>query len=245
MSWKTYMIIFLLYSLFWIHDNLSWEAIRRLNSVKREAATAFEDKKYDKAADLYFQLTYIPLLPKPENRFNLALSYLNSGENVLAAHHFHLLDNIDNEKLASKANVQLARLDIAKNDTAAALQHLIKALKYNVNNQTARHNLEILKLNFSGNSTEKLTQLPKTPSAPHSTPPPKNDGEQRQTNANVPPEISNKREQLLKQLKSLQMSEDQAQSILDAMKTNELQYIYQLRKKQFANPELKSNLNEW
>ena len=54
-----------------------------------------------------------------------------------------------------------------------------------------------------------------------------------------------KKEELLKSLKAMNMSEEQARAILDAMKSNESQYIYQLRRKQYnTKPGQKSEI-EW
>lgn len=54
-----------------------------------------------------------------------------------------------------------------------------------------------------------------------------------------------KKEELLKSLKAMNMSEEQARAILDAMKSNESQYIYQLRRKQYnKKPGQKSEI-EW
>jgi hypothetical protein len=54
-----------------------------------------------------------------------------------------------------------------------------------------------------------------------------------------------KKEELLKSLKAMNMSEDQARAILDAMKSNESQYIYQLRRKQFSNKTAQQGEIEW
>ena len=54
-----------------------------------------------------------------------------------------------------------------------------------------------------------------------------------------------KKEELLKSLKAMNMSEEQARAILDAMKSNESQYIYQVRRKQYnQKPGQKSEI-EW
>jgi hypothetical protein len=126
-------------------------------------------------------------------------------------------------------------------DTAAALASLKEALKIEPENDLARRNFIILKNKYSGlevmpaqQAVKKQTeQLVNTQTPPVNKP------------ANTEVEENAKRDQLLQSLKEMNMSEDQARAILDAMKSNESQYIYQLRRKQYASKSEQKEQIEW
>ena len=233
------MTTFLLYFMLWIWDNRSFEAITERNRAKTQAEIAYAEQNYAEAADLYRRITYGSIFSEAAARLNLAHAYYQAGKPAEARRHYRLLTRVQDQYVASEAQSQLALLALmsADKDTLEALELLKAALRQNPDNDRARFNYELLKEHFSG-------RIP--PTERSENPPPK---EQNQTE--VPPdegqspEQVEQREQLLKQLKQLNMSEDQARAILDAMKTNEMQYIYQLRRRQYRNQASRSDRTEW
>ncbi|GAB3164821.1 hypothetical protein [Telluribacter humicola] len=236
------MTAFLLYLLLWIWDNRSYEAISRFNRIKTQAEQAYQDKQYGQAANHYYRITYGSFFSEPAARLNLAHSYYQAGRLQEALHHYQLLDHVQDRQVASKANVQIALIAATRKDTAQALDRLVTALRQDQENLSARYNYEILKKIYSGSTPPPKSQQETTPPPREETkeapaPPPQQEGQS--------PELAEQREQLLQQLRRLRMSEEQARSILDAMKTNEMQYIYQLRRRQYRKESDKSEDVEW
>ena len=236
------MTAFLLYLLLWIWDNRSYDAISQSNRTMAQAEQAYQDQQYDLAADLYYSITYGSIFTEPAARLNLAHAYYQAGRLDEAQRHYQLLDHIRDRQVASRANVQMAMIAVNRQDTAQALDRLVTALRQDQENLTARYNYEILKKTYSGSTPPRKPQ-PEQPPSPRE--------ETKDAQASPPPqegrspELAEQREQLLQQLRQLRMSEEQARSILDAMKTNEMQYIYQLRRRQYRNQSDKSEEVEW
>lgn len=233
------MTSFLLYLLLWIWDNRSFDAISRSNYAKSQAEIAYIEKDYRKAADLYRQITYGSVFIEPASRLYLAHSYFNLDSLDSAFAHYGLLTNVQDHSIASKANTQLAVISTTRKDTVAALQYLQLALRQNPQNGKARYDFELLKKRFSGKTPPpKPKETPKTEQAPAPS---------TQTNflEEQAPELARQRDELLERLKRLNMSEDQARAILDAMKSNEAQYIYQLRRRQYYKESKRNATIEW
>ncbi|MCF0071084.1 hypothetical protein LZD49_11435 [Dyadobacter sp. CY261] len=239
------MTSLILYVLLWLWDNRTFDSITKANQRKLDAEQAFKSKEYSKSADLYYQITYGSLFSDPAARLNLAHSLYKTGDYKQALKHYRLLSDIDNSGIASVANAQIALILVNKKDTASALTNLRTALRLEPGNALARNNYIILKKSFSGvDQPSDLTtrkrrseQQSNTQSQPQTPPePPK---ESREVTEDF------KKEELLKSLRAMNMTEEQARAILDAMKSNESQYIYQLRRKQYnQKPGQKSEI-EW
>lgn len=231
------MTSFLLYLLLWIWDNRSFDAITNSNRAKSNAESAYLGKDYRRAADLYHKITYGSLFTHPASRLYLAHSYFQLDSLAQAQYQYKLLMNIDNKSIASRANAQLALLAVRSQDTTLALNYLKTALRQEPLNRKARYNYELLKKTFSG-------RQPPPPPEQKASPPPKQEPIPLSPQQ-ASPELAEQREELLQRLRRLNMSEDQARSILDAMKSNETQYIYQLRRRQYHNQAEKSPIIEW
>jgi len=239
------MTSLILYVLLWLWDNRTFDSITKANQRKLDAERAFQKKEFTKSAELYRQITYGSLFSDPAARLNLAHSLYKTGDYKQALKHYRLLGDIENNSIASVANAQIALILVNKKDTASALTHLRTALRLEPGNALARVNYIILKKSFSGveqpsdlttkkrrsNQQQTAQNQPQTPPEPPQ--------ESREATEDL------KKEELLKSLKAMNMSEEQARAILDAMKSNESQYIYQLRRKQYnTKPGQKSEI-EW
>ena len=238
------MTALILYVMLWLWDNRTFDLITKTNERKREAEQAFNEKQYKKSAELYQQITYGSIFSDPAARLNLAHSLYNTGSYKQALKHYNLLSDIGNRSIASVANSQIGLIRVSEKDTAGALASLKNALRLEPGNQVARVNYIILKKHFSGMEAPSDIRTKKNRSTP---PPPQ---KQQESQPNVPQdgrEVMNdaRREELLKSLSQMNMSEDQARAILDAMKSNESQYIYQLRRKQYNTKKASNGEIEW
>ena len=238
------MTSLILYALLWLWDHRTFDSITKANERKIIAEKAYSEKKYKEAAILYDQIAYGSVFSEPAARLNLAHAYFNNNEINKALKQYRLLTHIDDHTVASIANSQIALIEVSRKDTANALNNLKIALTLAPGNELARSNYIILKNAFSGEELPPDFNLPKK----------KPKSQTSSESAPAPPETQNqeneviesaRKEQLLNSLKAMNMSEEQARTILDAMKSNESQYIYQLRRKQYAK---KSDVNkqiEW
>ncbi|MCF0055902.1 tetratricopeptide repeat protein [Dyadobacter sp. CY356] len=235
----------LLYLLLLLWDNRTFDAITKTNERKIGAEMAYKKKQFVNASKLYHQITYGSVFSDPAARLNMAHSYYQAGQLKAALYQYKLLDHVKDKTIASVANCQVALILVSKKDTAAALEKLKASLRLEPRNTVARSNYIILKSHFSGierpSESSQDNRMAKNEASENkptpSKPEPKPEGFEQEEAA--------KREQLLKSLKSMNMSEEQARLILDAMKSNESQYIYQLRRKQYAKKSEKNETIEW
>lgn len=231
------MTTFLLYLMLWVWDNRSFDTISRANYAKSEAEKAYIEKDYPLAVKLYKEITYGSIFIEPAARLYLAHSYYNLDSLDSAFYHYGLLNSVNDQNIASKANTQLAVILASRKDTMMALQHLQTALRQNPQNNKARYDYELLKKQYSG---KLLPPKPQAVTKKENAPPAPTNQPDQQT-----PELAEQRDEFLDRLKRLNMSEEQARSILDAMKSNEAQYIYQLRRRQYYKQSQSNATIEW
>lgn len=235
----------LLYLLLLLWDNRTFDAITKTNERKIGAEMAFKKKQFVNASKLYHQITYGSVFSDPAARLNMAHSYYQAGQLKDALYQYKLLDHVKDKTIASVANCQVALILVSKKDTATALEKLKTSLRLEPRNTVARANYIILKSHFSGveqpSKSSPDSRMAKNEASQNKPTPsksqPKPEGLEQEEAA--------KREQLLRSLKSMNMSEEQARLILDAMKSNESQYIYQLRRKQYAKKSERNETIEW
>lgn len=218
-----------LWGLLWIWDLILQPPASKLSEVRLAAEESFKNNDYLKAAEYYKILAEASLFSDPATRLNMANAYLLAGETDEAYKHFQLVSRVTDPQLAARAIARMGLIALEKKDTLTALNKLRKAILIDQNNLYAVADYEILRFRYSGKIDEEV-QVPDQES-PHvdTLPEP---GQLKgdlvaQNNAVV--ELSDEREQLLQNLDRINMSEEQAKSVLDAMKVNERQYIYQLR----------------
>lgn len=239
------MTVFILYVLLWLWDNRTFDSITKANQRKLDAEQAYNNARYSESAKLYHQITYSSLFSEPAARLNLAHSYFKLGNYKQALKHYNLLQVVGSNTIASIANSQIALIKVIQKDTASALTSLKTALLLEPGNNLARSNYIILKKQFSGIqqpsevSTNKRKPEQQPTARDNSQLPPEPKPESREVAEDV------KKEELLKSLKAMNMSEEQARAILDAMKSNESQYIYQLRRKQYNKKNRQQQEIEW
>lgn len=232
------MTSLLLYLLLWVWDIHSFNTIEQSNRDKSEAKRVYLNKDYAKAVKLYREITYGSIFSEPASRLYLAHAYYQLDSLEQARYQYTLLQQVADQPIASVANTQLALLACQSSDTATALDYLKIALRRDPLNQTARYDYQILKTVFSGKVPDKAAPPP----PPEQVPPPP---APTTTTEQQAVELAEQREEFLERLRRLNMSEEQARSILDAMKSNEAQYIYQLRRRQYYDQSERSKVVEW
>jgi tetratricopeptide (TPR) repeat protein len=199
------------------------------NLLKNEASQAFFQKKYALAAEKYQMLSNISFNLEPEARLNLAHSYFQTSDTTQALNEYRKLLRISDEQISATALIQIGVIDTMLGDSAIAVELFKEALQKNPENKTARYNYELLR-----------KKLPRKP--------PKNNQnnnnqtqEENQNNGGETEKSDEKRDELNTQTPE-KMSKEKALQILDAMKTNELQYSQQKIK---SKKKKDKNTKDW
>ncbi|GAB3273957.1 hypothetical protein GCM10027347_46710 [Larkinella harenae] len=218
----TYLI---LSALLWLYDNRSFDKISHDNIARVEGLRAYQAGNYKQAAEQYIALVNSALFVEPSARLNLAHSYFHLGQYVQAQKHYRLVAQVNQPELAANAEVQLGVIAVMQGDSATALTLFRKALNTVPALEPAQFNYELIKKTYSGKPRPTRSQAPK----------PKPKLQQERSETTVEPgqqqgtevQQGDNKDELLRRLRSLNLSEEQALSILKAMQDNEVQYIHQ------------------
>lgn len=224
------MIQLYLWVLLWIWDIISLPSARFISETTIAAEKSFGKGDYREAAALYKQVVDASIFSDPAGRLNMANAYFLAGETERAYQNYLVLSRVDDPKLAAIARSQMAIIALGKGDTVQALSRLREAILLDRGNRSVVTDFEILRHRFSGKiETGEAEQQSKSAVQDSVADPAENTPVPQELN-NAVVEQSDRREQLLQNLDKINMSEEQAKSVLDAMKVNERQYIYQLRR---------------
>lgn len=156
-------------------------------------------------------------------QINLGLLYKLNRKNKEAQRLLLNATKSENNLVSTSANLHLANLYCLTGDSTKAIEQLEKVLTQDFNNKQARYNLEILKLKFRNYSKEKALQNKPSP------------------NLISPQSIPNLNNDLLSSLKKINLTEQQAKQIFDALgKTEKGVLKFNDKKKNLQNGEFSS-----
>lgn len=207
------------------------DQIGRNNLARKQAEKAFQQSDFQQAATRFAYLT-------KNSAKTDATVWLNLG------HAFFLLKNYNEAKkayaayapLATGASVgvaytQLGVIACADRDSSQALDLFRKALLTNPENEPARYNYELLKQRFSGRdpSKRKPKQIPK----PRQTP--------QQSKQEVA--RSARQVQVLRRLQTMNMTEEQANQLLNSMREDDLPL--ELARRRSVGEQSSKNTRYW
>jgi Flp pilus assembly protein TadD len=198
-TWFFYIILLLL-------NIRSLTNVSERNRLKIEAGTAFMKKNYVLAREKYQNLANISFNLEPEARLNMAHSYFYTQDTARALLEYKRLLKVSDEKIFTGALIQIGVINAMQKDSMTAMQLFKEALQKNPDNQTARYNYELLKKRLPDNNTPL---------------PPQN---QVENPDNSETQQSNEKKDELQSTDPEKMSREKALQILEAMKSNELQY---------------------
>ncbi|RYU96134.1 tetratricopeptide repeat protein [Emticicia agri] len=176
------------------------------NRLKIEAGTAFMKKNYALARDKYQNLANVSFNLEPEARLNMAHAYFYTKDTTRALMEYKRLLKVSDEQIFTGALIQIAVINAMQKDSITAMQLFKEALQKNPDNQTARYNFELLKKRLPDNNP----------------PPPPQSQENASQNAET--RQSEEKKDELQSTDPEKMSREKALQLLDAMKSNELQY---------------------
>lgn len=185
--------------------------ISRRNQTRRQAEGAYQRADYNTAARLYAAL--LETTPDPVARLNFAHTLFQQGKYVAARRQYGPLMRAKQSIVATAATVQMGVLACAGRDSGSALVYFQQALLQDPDNQTARFNYELIQGRFTGKNRPDSRKR-KQQNRPDSV--------AKSSNQQVAQ--STKQRDALRRLAGMNMSEEQALQLLDAMRDDDLPY---------------------
>ena len=190
--------------------------ISQNNRARREAEMAYRAGRFDRALTLYAYLSQTTSTIDPAVRLNLGHTYFRLGRYAKARPQYETLLRSDRPDLRTVAATQLGVMACLSRDSATALALFRQALLENADNEPARYNFELIKKRYSGKPLpanlpqNRMTRQPPVISKP------------RLGGGQV--ERSARQDEQLRRFQGLNLTEEQALQLLNAMQHDDLPY---------------------
>jgi tetratricopeptide (TPR) repeat protein len=198
--------------------------ISRRNQARLQAERAYQRADFGMAAQLYAAL--LETSPDPLARLNFAHTLFHQQKYVAARRQYGPLMRAKQTVIATAATVQMGVLACIGRDSATALTHFRQALLQDPDNQPARFNYELVKQRFTAKNR---------PDSKKSKQKNRPDSVAKSSNQRVAQ--STQQRDALRRLAGMNMSEEQALQLLDAMRDNDLPYALAQRGGRTEKPE--------
>ena len=224
------LYVFLIARLWW--EPLT-NQISQSNQARREAGRAYRAGHFNRALTLYAQLSRTTTTIDPAVRLNLGHTYFQLRQYANAKPQYETLLRSDRPDLRTAAATQLGIMACFDRDSATALTLFRQALLENPDNEPARYNFELVKKRYSGKPLPTKKQQSRQP--PMVSKP-------RSGGAQV--ERSDRQDELLRRFGQLNLSEEQALQLLNAMQQDDLPYAL-TRQARRTGTKPAANGNRW
>lgn len=211
------MIYLLLTAWFWWNEWFSLNQISRNNQARQEAQQAYQAGHYHQALALYTYLGQTTTTIDLGVRLNLGHTYFQLKQYKRAKAQYETLLQTERVDLRTVAATQLGVIACLEGDSTRALVLFEQALLENADNAAARYNFELVKTYYAG------------PREQHQRPPTVQGMQPKLVNkpkamGSKQVEQSERQDDVLKRFRRLNMSEEQALQLLDAMQKDDLPY---------------------
>ena len=191
--------------------------ISRNNQMRQEAQAAYQAGQYDRALSLYAMLSQTTTTIDPAVRLNLGHTYFKLNQFGKAKPQYETLLQSDRPDLRTAAATQLGVIACLERDSAMALSLFQQALLENADNESARYNFELVRKYYSGKKPDPTTKPKSADKKPKLVNKPRPTGGQQV-------ERSARQDELLRRFQRLNLNEEQALQLLDAMQSDDLPY---------------------
>lgn len=191
--------------------------ISRNNQARQEAEAAYQAGRYVQALTLYAYLSRTTTTIDPAVRLNLGHTYFQLKRYDKARPQYETLLYSDRADLRTVAATQLGVMACLERDSSRALSLFQQALLENADNEPARYNFELVKKYYSGKKRpaeprqKQLTQAQQLVN-------------KLQPSIGQQVERSARQDELLRRFQRLNLSEEQALHMLNAMQSDDLPY---------------------
>ncbi len=247
---------FLLAILLFINPVKDLNKVAETNALKKEAKEAYEAGNFEKAVEHYEKLTQALEVLDENLLMNLANAYYKQGNIEQATSQYQNLSQSENNNVRADAYNQMGIIAHQQQKNEEALEFFKKALKANPSNEAARFNYSKLKKEQEENEQnqneddqngdnkdqqqnkdqqnqdqdqqdqENQDQQDQSGDAEQET-----DEQEQQEQQDQGDEQEENQKSTAEKLEEMNMTEEKAKMILEAMKNNEIQYIQQNKKK--------------
>jgi tetratricopeptide (TPR) repeat protein len=228
------LYVFLVAWLWWA-DPLT-NQISYNNRARQEAELAYQAGQFDRALSLYAYLSKTTTTIDPAVRLNLGHTYFQLKQYTKARPQYETLLRSDRSDLRTVAATQLGVMACFDRDSATALALFRQALLENANNEPARYNFELIKKRYSGK------RLPRPGQKQRQATRKENVNKPQPTGGQV--ERSSRQDELLRRFRQLNLSEEQALQLLNAMQQDDLPYAL-TQSARGSGPKVKESGNRW
>lgn len=228
------MIYLLLTAWLWWNELLPVSPISRNNQLRQEAQRAYQAGQYARALPLYAYLSRTSTTVDPAVRLNLGHTYFKLNQFKNAKSQYQNLLQSDRPALRTAAATQLGVISCLKRDSATALSLFRQALLENADNESARYNFELVKKYYSGRKSTSDKRPKSADKKPKQVNKPRPAGGQQV-------ERSARQDELLRRFQRLNLSEEQALQLLDAMQGDDLPYALTRSARRSTKPSSEGN----
>ncbi|GAA4446102.1 hypothetical protein GCM10023189_00880 [Nibrella saemangeumensis] len=230
----THLLIFLFLSL-WQHRSI--DQISRHNLARKSAEAAYKNADFSQAAKQYAFLNRST--GDAAVRINLAHSYFHLQQYQQARQQYEALLQEEDAYLASMAALQLGVIACFERDSATALAFFRQALLKDPESEPARYNFELIEKRYSGVPPKKQASKEEKQAAKQQT--------SLQSQSGQAVERSEKEDEKLKRFSELNMTEEEALKLLDALQGQDLPYssLRPFRGGRSAGSSAARNKNRW
>lgn len=191
------------------------DQISRNNRARQEAEVAYRAGRFDRALTLYAYLSQTTTTIDPAVRLNLGHTYFRLRQYDKAKPQYETLLR-DRSDLRTVAATQLGVMACFDRDSATALRLFRQALLEDADNEPARYNFELVKKRYSGKPLPMDVQEKRPARQPKAVDKPRPGGGQV--------ERSSRQDEILRRFGQLNLGEEQALQLLNAMQQDDLPY---------------------
>ncbi|MVM35150.1 tetratricopeptide repeat protein [Spirosoma sp. HMF4905] len=231
------MIYLVIAAWLWLNELLPLNQITQNNQARQEAQIAYQAGQYNRALALYVYLSKTTTTIDPAVRLNLGHTYFKLKQYAKAKPQYETLLRSDRSDLRTAAATQLGVMACLEGDSVVALTLFQQALLENADNESARYNFELIKTHYSGKVPAKNAHHQSSTQKPKLVNKPRPMGGQQV-------EQSDRQDELLRRFQRMNLSEEQALQLLDAMRSNDLPYAL-TRSARHAETKPKEGENRW
>ncbi|GAB4024578.1 tetratricopeptide repeat protein [Spirosoma koreense] len=231
------MIFLLLTAWLWWDNLFSLNQVSRNNQARQEAQVAYQTGHYVRALRLYAYLSRTTTTIDPAVRLNLGHAYFQLKLYGKAKPQYENLLRSDRPDLRTAAATQLGVMACLEGDSTTALALFEQALLENPDNEPARYNFELIKTRYSGKRPTPAPRQPSVGRQPQAVNTPRQSAGQQV-------EQSARQDELLRRFQRLNLSEEQALQLLEAMQNDDLPYALTPSARRTASKP-RSTENRW
>ncbi len=219
--------------------------IREMNRLQEKAERAYQEENYRQAASYYEKLTQEYRSLNSAIYLNLAHCYFHTGNYKSAFVHYQKARGIAEARHQSVIAHQCGMIYYHQQNYQKALDAFKLALQHDPHNRTSAFNYELLKKLIEQQELPMPETLPPPPQT-EETPEPNEPADEAE---DAPAETENPTEDEKNKVKpekldEIKLNREKAESILDALKNQEVQYIQELiRERKKKKPRDKSRPN--